>query len=156
MDDLAVAAQGLGLSAPPPAATTLDNPDYLGRPDVLAMQLGANATPADILSLLLHLQSLHAHIFLIIMFGRTRPKISYTCSSRRAPHRGCAIVRAPARGCRARVMPCATRARPPVRWKMRRSPAPAQGARPRRRAAVRRYVVCKPTTSTVAPVATAR
>ena len=97
-----------------------------------------------------------ADIFLIIMFGRTRPKISYTCSSRRAPHRGCAIVRAPARGCRARVMPCATRARPPVRWKMRRSPAPAQGARPRRRAAVRRYVVCKPTTSTVAPVATAR
>ena len=92
----------------------------------------------------------------IIMFGRRSPKIFYTWSSRRALHRGCAIMRAPARGCRTRVMPCATRARPPVRWKMRRSPAPAQGARPRRRAAVRRYVVCKPTTSTVAPVATAR
>ena len=38
------------------------------------------------------------------------PKV-FSCRSRRAPHRSCAIVNDPVRGWRTRVRPCATRAR---------------------------------------------
>jgi hypothetical protein len=82
----------------------------------------------------------------------------FSCRSRRAPHRSCAIVNDPARGWRTRVRPCPTRARRRCAGKCAVS-AHAGEARDRGgapRSGVTRYLTLSPRQKTTARAALKR